>query len=251
MIFYRTGRAGKLGLRTLALGYLAMLLLLPVGMIFTAPSNTGWLRYGHDHHAERDTRVLVSSDRRDRRPPELMFGIGMALQLERGSSGGDCSGSCSICRSRSPVVVGLAGARLRHDRLVWELAGGPRNQVIFSVPGMVSRPRSSRCRSSPARRCPCCAGWELSLRGRPPLAQLWQTFWRVTLPAIRWGVVWRGANDGTRARGVRCRQRRVRRILGQTQTLPLACRQLWELDTTGPTRQPWCFLCWHLSHCWR
>ena len=238
----RTGRAGTLGLRTLALGYLALLLLAPVAMIFyrtfehglapvwdaiTAPNavHAFWLSI-------EIVAIVV--------PLNTVFGIGMALQLERGRfKGAALLGTLlDLPFAISPVVVGLALV-LAYGTTGWFgdwlVAHGI--QVIFSVPGMViataivSLPFVAR-ETMPVLR-------ELGTESEEAAATLgassWQTFWRVTLPAIRWGVVYGVVLTTARALGEFGAVSVVSgRILGQTQTLPLYVQSSFEnFDTTG------------------
>ena len=238
----RAGRAGTLGLRTLALGYLALLLLAPVAMIFyrtfehglapvwdaiTAPNavHAFWLSI-------KIVAIVV--------PLNTMFGIGMALQLERGRfKGAALLGTLlDLPFAISPVVVGLALV-LAYGTTGWLgdwlVAHGI--QVIFSVPGMViataivSLPFVAR-ETMPVLR-------ELGTESEEAAATLgassWQTFWRVTLPAIRWGVVYGVVLTTARALGEFGAVSVVSgRILGQTQTLPLYVQSSFEnFDTTG------------------
>ena len=66
-------------------------------------------------------------------------------------------------------------------------------------------------------------------------ASAWQTFWRITLPAIRWGVVYGVVLTTARALGEFGAVSIVSgRIEGQTQTLPLYVQDRFEnFDTTG------------------
>ena len=238
----RAGRAGTLGLRTLALGYLALLLLAPVAMIFyrtfehglapvwdaiTAPNavHAFWLSI-------EIVAIVV--------PLNTVFGIGMALQLERGRfKGAALLGTLlDLPFAISPVVVGLALV-LAYGTTGWFgdwlVAHGI--QVIFSVPGMViataivSLPFVAR-ETMPVLR-------ELGTESEEAAATLgassWQTFWRVTLPAIRWGVVYGVVLTTARALGEFGAVSVVSgRILGQTQTLPLYVQSSFEnFDTTG------------------
>ena len=238
----RAARAGRLGLRTLALGYLALLLLAPVAMIFyrtfehglapvwdaiTAPNavHAFWLSI-------EIVAIVV--------PLNTVFGIGMALQLERGRfKGAPLLGLLlDLPFAISPVVVGLALV-LAYGTTGWLgdwlVAHGI--QVIFSVPGMViataivSLPFVAR-ETMPVLR-------ELGTESEEAAATLgassWQTFWRVTLPAIRWGVVYGVVLTTARALGEFGAVSVVSgRILGQTQTLPLYVQSSFEnFDTTG------------------
>jgi sulfate transport system permease protein len=110
-------------------------------------------------------------------------------------------------------------------------------QVIFSVPGMViatavvSLPFVAR-ETTPVLR-------ELGTDAEQAAATLgangWQTFWRITLPAIRWGVVYGVVLTTARALGEFGAVSVVSgRIEGQTQTLPLYVQAEFEnFNITG------------------
>jgi sulfate transport system permease protein len=110
-------------------------------------------------------------------------------------------------------------------------------QIIFSVPGMViatavvSLPFVAR-ETTPVLR-------ELGTDAEQAAATLgangWQTFWRITLPAIRWGVVYGVVLTTARALGEFGAVSVVSgRIEGQTQTLPLYVQDQFEnFNVTG------------------
>ena len=184
-------------MRTIALGYLALLLLAPVAMIFYRTFEHGLAPvWNAVTRTERAARLLaVDRDRRDRRAAEHVFGIGMALLLERGRFRGKALLGLLIDLpfAISPVVVGLALV-LVYGKTGWfgDWLAEHGIQVIFSVPGMViatafvSLPFVAR-ETIPVLR-------ELGTDAEQAAATLgasrWQTFWRVTLPGIRWGVVY-------------------------------------------------------------
>jgi sulfate transport system permease protein len=238
----RSGRAGRLGLRTVALGYLALLVLAPVAMIFYRTFEHGlapvWdaLTAPNAVHAFWLSVEIVAIVV----PLNTVFGIGMSLQLERGRfKGAALLGlMLDLPFAISPVVVGLALV-LAYGTTGWFgdwlVAHGI--QVIFSVPGMViataivSLPFVAR-ETMPVLR-------ELGTESEEAAATLgassWQTFWRVTLPAIRWGVVYGVVLTTARALGEFGAVSVVSgRILGQTQTLPLYVQSSFEnFDSTG------------------
>jgi len=235
-------RARKLGVRVVALAYLAVLLIAPVGMIFyrtfehglapvwsavSAPNaqNAFWLSL-------EIVAIAV--------PLNTVFGIGMALLLERGRFRGKAALGMLIDLpfAISPVVVGLALV-LVYGKTGWFGDWLAQNgiQVIFSVPGMVlatavvSLPFVAR-ETIPVLR-------ELGSDAEQAAATLgasgWQTFWRVTLPGIRWGVVYGVVLTTARALGEFGAVSIVSgRIEGQTQTLPLYVQDRFEnFDITG------------------
>jgi sulfate/thiosulfate transport system permease protein len=238
----REGRGTRLGLRVIALGYLAALLLAPVAMIFYRTFEHGlepvWkaITAPNAMHAFWLSIELVAIAV----PLNTVFGIGIALILERGKSRGRWLLGLVIDLpfAISPIVVGLALV-LVYGQAGWfgDSLANDGIQVIFSVPGMVlatafvSLPFVAR-ETVPVLR-------ELGTDAEQAAATLgangWQTFWRVTLPAIRWGVVYGVVLTTARALGEFGAVSVVSgRIEGQTQTLPLYVQDRFEnFDSTG------------------
>jgi sulfate transport system permease protein len=238
----RAALARKLGVRTLALGYLALLLVAPVGMIFYRTFEHGlgpvWdaVSAPNAQHAFWLSLEIVAIAV----PLNTIFGIGIALLLERGRFKGKLLLGMLIDLpfAISPVVVGLALV-LVYGKTGWFGNWLTENgiQVIFSIPGMViatavvSLPFVAR-ETIPVLR-------ELGDDSEQAAATLgasgWQTFWRVTLPAIRWGVVYGVVLTTARALGEFGAVSIVSgRIEGQTQTLPLYVQARFEnFDITG------------------
>jgi sulfate/thiosulfate transport system permease protein len=238
----RAARARRLGLRSVALGYLAVLLIGPVAMIFYRTFEHGvgavWtaLMAPNAQHAFWLSLEIAAIAV----PLNTVFGIGAALLLERGRFRGRSVLGLLIDLpfAISPVVVGLTLV-LVYGKTGW-LGGWLTEhglQVIFSVPGMVmatavvSLPFVAR-ETMPVLR-------ELGTDSEQAAATLgagpWQTFWRVTLPAIRWGVVYGVVLTTARALGEFGAVSIVSgRIEGQTQTLPLYVQDRFEnFDPTG------------------
>jgi sulfate transport system permease protein len=235
-------RASRIGLRIVALGYLALLLLLPVAMIFYRTFEHGlapvWnaLSAPNFQHAFwlSIELVLIAV------PLNTVFGIGIALLLERGRFRGRALLGLLIDLpfAISPIVVGLALV-LVYGEAGWfgRWLAEHGIQVIFSVPGMVlatafvSLPFVAR-ETIPVLR-------ELGTDAEQAAATLgassWQTFRRVTLPAIRWGVVYGVVLTTARALGEFGAVSVVSgRIEGQTQQLPLYVQDRFEnFDATG------------------
>ncbi len=235
-------RATKLGLRTLALGYLAVLLIAPVAMIFYRTFEHGlepvWSAVNAPNavHAFWLSIEIVAIAV----PLNTVFGIGIALLLERGQFKGRALLGLLIDLpfAISPVVVGLALV-LVYGKTGWfgNWLAAHGIQVIFSVPGMViatavvSLPFVARETTPVLRELGTDAEQAASTLG----ASAWQTFWRVTLPGIRWGVVYGVVLTTARALGEFGAVSIVSgRIEGQTQTLPLYVQDRFEnFDTTG------------------
>jgi sulfate transport system permease protein len=238
----RAARARVLGVRSLALGYLALLLVAPVGMIFYRTFEHGlapvWSAVSapNAQHAFWLSLEIVAIAV----PLNTIFGIGIALLMERGRFKGKALLGMLIDLpfAISPVVVGLTLV-LVYGKTGWFGNWLAQNgiQVIFSVPGMVlatavvSLPFVAR-ETIPVLR-------ELGDDAEQAAATLgasgWQTFWRVTLPGIRWGVVYGVVLTTARALGEFGAVSIVSgRIEGQTQTLPLYVQDRFEnFDITG------------------
>jgi sulfate/thiosulfate transport system permease protein len=237
-----SARARRLGPRFLALGYLALLLLGPVAMIFYRTFEHGlgavWsaATTPNAEHAFWLSVKLVAIAV----PLNTVFGIGIALLLERGRFRGRALLGMLIDLpfAISPIVVGLSLV-LVYGKTGWfgDWLASNGIQVIFSVPGMVlatafvSLPFVAR-ETIPVLR-------ELGTDSEQAAATLgansWQTFWRVTLPGIRWGVVYGVVLTTARALGEFGAVRVVSGgIEGQTQSLPLYVQDRFEnFDLTG------------------
>ncbi|MGH2902201.1 MAG: sulfate ABC transporter permease subunit CysW [Solirubrobacteraceae bacterium] len=232
----------KLATRIVALGYLALLLVAPVVMIFYRTFEHGlepvWKAITEPNavHAFWLSIEIVAIAV----PLNTIFGVGMALLLERGRFKGKVllGTLIDLPFAISPVVVGLALV-LVYGKTGWfgNWLIGHGIQVIFSVPGMViatavvSLPFVAR-ETIPVLR-------ELGTDAEQAAATLgangWQTFWRITLPAIRWGVVYGVVLTTARALGEFGAVSVVSgRIEGQTQTLPLYVQDQFEnFNVTG------------------
>jgi sulfate transport system permease protein len=232
----------RLGLRTVALGYLALLLAAPVAMIFYRTFEHGiapvWdaVTAPNAVHAFWLSIEIVAIAV----PLNTAFGVGMALLLERGRFKGKAllGMLVDLPFAISPVVVGLALV-LVYGKTGWfgDWLIGHGIQVIFSVPGMVfatavvSLPFVARETAPVLRELGTDAEQAAATLG----ASAWQTFRRITLPAIRWGVVYGVVLSTARALGEFGAVSVVSgRIEGQTQTLPLYVQGQFEnFNITG------------------
>src|SRR3954447_775132 len=188
---------GRLALRFTALGYLALLLGLPVGFVFYRAFEKGlgplWesITTPEAQHALWLTCVMVLVAV----PLNTVFGVLCALVLVRQQFRGKAvlNAAIDLPFAVSPVVIGLALV------LVYGNAGwlGPwlvdhGIQVIFAPLGMilatifVSLPFVVR-ETAPVLRE---VGTEQEQAAATLGATAWQAFWRITLPSIRWGVAY-------------------------------------------------------------
>jgi sulfate/thiosulfate transport system permease protein len=234
--------ARRLGLRTTALGYLLLLLGAPVGMIFYRTFEHGlapvWeaVTQPNAMHAFWLSVELVAIVV----PLNTVFGIGIALTIERGRFRGRALLGLllDLPFAISPVVVGLALV-LVYGRAGWfgDWLTANGIQVIFSVPGMVLATAFVSLPFVARETIPVLheLGTDAEQAAATLGASAWQTFRRVTLPAIRWGVVYGVVLTTARALGEFGAVSIVSgRLEGQTQTLPLYVQDRFEnFDTTG------------------
>jgi len=235
-------RASRYALRTIALGYLTLLLVLPLVALFYRTFEHGlapvWAAVTAPYavHAFWLSLELVAIAV----PLNTVFGIGIALLLERHPFRGRSlvGALIDVPFAVSPVVIGLSLVLVYGDQGWFGtslMAHGI--SVIFSVPGMVlatafvSLPFVAR-ETMPVLR-------ELGTDSEEAAATLgaspWQVFWRVTLPAIRWAVTYGVVLTTARALGEFGAVSIVSgNVLGVTQTLPLYVKNEFDnFDVTG------------------
>jgi len=235
-------RARRFGLRGVALGYLALLLAGPVGIVFYRAFQHGFAAFWHAIttpdavHAFWLTLLMVAIAV----PANTVFGIVVALALVRGNWRGKSivSALVDLPFAVSPVVIGLA-LILVYGRTGWFGSWLTEHgiRVIFAVPGMViatmfvSLPFVVREVVPVLREI----GTEQEQAAQTLGATGWQTFWRVTLPSIRWGVTYGVVLTTARALGEFGAVAVVSgKLLGQTETLTLHVENRFEqFDLTG------------------
>jgi sulfate/thiosulfate transport system permease protein len=188
----------KYALRFLALGYLALLLGIPVALVFVNAFQDGigaaWnaVTTPEAQHAFYLTFVMVAVAV----PLNTIFGVLAALAIVRQRFRGRAllNAAIDLPFAVSPVVVGLALLLVygRRDGWVGGWLADQGIQIIFSVPGMilatmfVSLPFVVRETIPVLREI----GTEQEQAAATLGASGLQTFFRVTLPAIRWGVAY-------------------------------------------------------------
>jgi sulfate/thiosulfate transport system permease protein len=238
----RGASARKLGLRTVALTYLLLLLGAPVAMIFYRTFEHGlapvWdaVTQPNAVHAFWLSVELVAIVV----PLNTVFGIGMALLIERGRFRGKwlLGLLLDLPFAISPVVVGLALV-LVYGRTGWfgDWLTAHGIEVIFSIPGMVLATAFVSLPFVARETVPVLheLGTDAEQAAATLGASAWQTFRKVTLPAIRWGVVYGVVLTTARALGEFGAVSIVSgRLEGQTQTLPLYVQDRFEnFDATG------------------
>jgi sulfate transport system permease protein len=187
----------KWGLRGLGLGYLTVLLLVPVVMIFFKTFEDGVqppidaITSPGAVHAIKLTLLMVAVAV----PLNTIFGVGCALLLVRHRWKGNAliDAIINLPFAVSPVVIGLSLFLLYgSDGWFGPALAETGIKVLFSWPGMilasvfVSLPFVVREVVPVLQEI----GTEQEQAASTLGANPWQTFWRVTLPAIRWGVAY-------------------------------------------------------------
>jgi sulfate/thiosulfate transport system permease protein len=188
----------RIGLRSIVLIYLAALIIVPVGMIFYRT---------FEHGLSQPIDAVTSSDGQNAFwttiicvgiavPLNTIFGVMTALVLVRQSFRGKSliNAAIDVPFAISPVVIGLALFLVYAPRNSWFGGWLMDNgvQVIFSTPGMVlatifvSLPFVVREVMPVLQEI----GTDQEEAAETLGASPWQTFWKVTLPAIRWGVTY-------------------------------------------------------------
>jgi sulfate/thiosulfate transport system permease protein len=218
----------RLGLRVLALGYLALLLLFPVALVFyrTFEHGVGAVYDSVTTPAAISAFWLTLEVAMIAVPLNTAFGVVTALALARGRFRGKpvLDALIDLPFAVSPVVIGLALV-LVYGRGGWIQLPF---QVIFSLPGIVlatvfvSLPFVVREVTPVLREI----GDEQEQAAATLGAGPWQTFWRITLPAIRWGIAYGVVLSVARAIGEFGAVSVVSgKIAGQTMTLTLLVEQ--------------------------
>lgn len=186
----------RYGLRTVALVYLTVLLIVPVALIFWRTFEHGfglfweWITTPAAISALQLSLLIVVIVV----PLNVVFGVLTALALARGRFRGKglMAAVVDLPFAVSPVVAGVALIALwgTHG---W--FGGIESlgfRVIFGVPGMVlatifvTLPFVVREVEPVLHEI----GTEQEEAAATLGANGWQTFWRITLPAIRWGLTY-------------------------------------------------------------
>ena len=232
----------KWSLRVVALGYLAAILLGPLAIVFYRTFEDGlapaWnaLSSPETIHAFKLTLLITAIAV----PLNTVFGIVCALLIVRRRFPGKglLNAFIDLPLALSPVVVGLA-LFLLYGREGWL---GPwledhDIQVLFALPAMViatifvSLPFVAREVVPTLREI----GDEQEQAARTLGAGGWQTFWRITLPSIRWAVIYGVILTTARCLGEYGAVAVVSgRIQGETETATLRVEERYEnFDLAG------------------
>lgn len=229
-------KTAKWGLRSLAFGYLGLLLLAPVAMIFYKTFEHGLgppveaMTSPDALHAIQLTLLMVAVAV----PLNTVFGVGCAILLVRHRWWGNriVDTIINLPFAISPIVIGLS-LFLLYGNNGWfgpslEEAG---IQILFSWPAMVLASIFVSLPFVVRETVPVLQeiGTEQEQAASTLGANGWQTFWRVTLPAIRWGVAYGVVLTTARVLGEFGAVTIVSgSISGETETMPLFVAKAFE-----------------------
>jgi sulfate transport system permease protein len=187
----------RLALRGIALAYLIVILLAPLAMVFYRTFQSGlepvWQALSDPNtvHAFKVTLIATAIAV----PLNTVFGIlcGLAIVRRRFRGKGLLNAFIDLPLAVSPVVIGLA-LYLLYGRTGWfgPWLTGHGFQVLFAMPAIVlatifvSVPFVAREVIPTLREL----GNEQEQAAATLGANRWQRFWRITLPSIRWAVIY-------------------------------------------------------------
>jgi sulfate transport system permease protein len=232
----------RLGLRAIAVGYLLAILIGPLLVVFYRTFENGFapawdaLSASETIHAFKLTLIITAIAV----PVNTVFGIVCALAIvrRRFPGKGILNAFIDLPLALSPVVVGLA-LFLLYGRTGWFGTWFTEHgfQVLFALPAMViatifvSLPFVAREVIPTLREIGNDQEQAASTLG----ASGWQTFWRITLPAIRWAVVYGVILTTARCLGEYGAVAVVSgRLQGQTETATLRVQERYEsFDLAG------------------
>jgi sulfate transport system permease protein len=229
----RISRPATLSLRTVALLYLGVLLLLPLGVVFFRTFEHGfgvawgWMTTPAATSAFWLTLLMAAVAV----PLNTIFGVGTALALVRGKAPGRkfVDSLIDLPFVVSPVIVGLA-LLLVYGQDGWFGSWFQQHgiQIIYATPGMILATIFVSLPFVVREVAPVLieVGDEQEQAAATLGASSWQTFWRVTLPSIRWGVAYGVVLTTARALGEIGAVLVVSsNVAGSTLTLPLLVYQ--------------------------
>lgn len=235
-------RSIRLSVRLIGLGYLLLLLALPVGLVFyrTFEGGIAPILAAINAPAFQHAFWLTVTIAAIAVPLNTVFGIVTALALvrKRFPGRGLLNAVIDLPFALSPVVIGLS-LILVYGKNGWfgQALGTLGFQVIFALPGMVlatifvSLPFVVREVIPVLREIGTDQEEAAYMLGASPT----RTFWRVTLPAIRWGVIYGVILTTARSLGEFGAVSIVSgRLSGKTETLTLYVEERYhEFDLIG------------------
>ena len=233
--------ASRWGLRTAAIAYLSALLLVPVGMIFYKTFEHGFsaawdaITTPNAIHAIQLTLLMVAIAV----PLNTVFGTVCAVLLVRHRWWGNrfIDAVINLPFAISPVVIGLS-LFLLYGVGGWFAGFSEAGfKILFAIPGMVLASVFVSVPFVVRETVPVLQeiGTDQEQAAQTLGANSWQTFWRITLPAIRWGVAYGVVLTTARVLGEFGAVSVVSgQISGQTETLPIfVAKQFENYNETG------------------
>ncbi|MGA8744704.1 MAG: sulfate ABC transporter permease subunit [Solirubrobacterales bacterium] len=233
--------ASRWGLRTAAIAYLSALLLVPVGMIFYKTFEhgfaTAWdaITTPNAIHALQLTLLMVAIAV----PLNTVFGTVCAILLVRHRWWGNrfIDAIINLPFAVSPVVIGLSLFLLYGVGGWFAGISEAGFRILFAIPGMILASVFVSVPFVVRETVPVLQeiGTDQEQAAQTLGASPWQTFWRITLPAIRWGVAYGVVLTTARVLGEFGAVSVVSgQISGQTETLPIfVAKQFENYNETG------------------
>jgi sulfate/thiosulfate transport system permease protein len=233
--------ASRWGLRTAAIAYLSALLLVPVGMIFYKTFEHGFsaawdaITTPNAIHAIQLTLLMVAIAV----PLNTVFGTVCAVLLVRHRWWGNrlIDAVINLPFAISPVVIGLSLFLLYGVGGWFAGISEAGFKILFAIPGMVLASVFVSVPFVVRETVPVLQeiGTDQEQAAQTLGASPWQTFWRITLPAIRWGVAYGVVLTTARVLGEFGAVSVVSgQISGQTETLPIfVAKQFENYNETG------------------
>ncbi len=223
----------KLILIAVAVGYLALILLVPVTSVFYEAFHKGWEPFlntiqNPDFQVAVQLTVIIALITV---PLNTVFGLCAAWVLARNQFPGRTLflSVLDLPFSISPVVAGLMIVLLYGQKgWIGSIFHEADIKILFALPGMVLATIFVTLPFVAREVIPVLEemGSEQEEAARILGAKDWQIFWRVTLPNIRWGLLYGVLLTNARAMGEFGAVSVVSgSILGQTSTLPIFVEQ--------------------------
>ena len=233
-----TGNPGlKWLLRLLVVGYLFLLVAWPTSLIFRRTFEGGTQAFTDalsdpdvTHALQLSVTVALAAV-----AINLVFGVGMSLLLVRFEFPGKraLSALIDLPLAVSPIVVGLALILVYNGRYGWFGPTLEDNglQIVFARPGMIMATAFVALPLVIREVVPVLEdmGDEQEQAANSLGANAWQTFWRITLPGIKWAVVYGVVLSLARSLGEFGAVKVVAgNVSGETTTAPVLVQQKYQ-----------------------
>ncbi len=224
-------------LRLVVVGYLFLLVAWPSGLIVRRTFEGGTQAFSDalsdpdvTHALQLSVTVALAAV-----VINLLFGVGMSLLLVRYEFPGKraLSALIDLPLAVSPIVVGLALILVYNGRYGWFGPTLEANglQVVFAKPGMIMATAFVALPLVIREVVPVLEdmGDEQEQAANSLGANAWQTFWRITLPGIKWAVVYGVVLSLARSLGEFGAVKVVAgNVSGETTTAPVLVQQKYQ-----------------------